>query len=262
MRGSLSTWREHTQTQGEHVDTTQNIPVPGGLRVIKSTTFLQRGHSANHCTTTLKSKQLSSQNWSCCRTAGTQLPFHFNQKHCVVRLIKWYRLGKKKRRKICVHVVSHWKISSFTQPYVAQVFLHSRCMDSDGWFELCSKRGIRPSAAPEHSSIKATPVAHLLQGALLWPPHVSSDNHQASTFFIINNKRVVEVSASGSEPSGLQRSNSCGIRLQRARPSRRNKVITMSPSCHGGYVVVRRVWSSMQTLFQGFRFVGFTLNRK
>lgn len=161
-----------------------------------------------------------------------------------------------------MHVVSHWKISSFTQPYVAQVFLHSRCMDSDGWFELCSKRGIMPSAAPEHSSIKATPVAHLLQGALLWPPHVSSDNHQASTFFIINNKRVVEVSASGSEPSGLQRSNSCGIRLQRARPSRRNKVITMSPSCHGGCVVVRRVWSSMQTLFQGFRFVGFTLNRK
>lgn len=148
--------------------------------------------------------------------------------------------------------------SSFTRSCVAQVFLHSGCIrqtiSSDGWFELCSKRGIMPSAAQEHSSIKATPVAHLLQGALLWPPHVSSDNHQASTFFIINNKRVVEVSASGSEPSGRQRSNSCGIRLQRARASRRNKLITMSPSCHGDCVAVGCVWSSVQMLFQGFKF--------
>lgn len=70
---------------------------------------------------------------------------------------------------------------------------------------------------------------------------MSSDNHQASTFFIINNKRAVEVSASGGEPSGPKPSNSWGIRLQRAGPSGRSAMITMSPSRHRGYVLVGRV---------------------
>lgn len=155
-----------------------------------------------------------------------------------------------------VYVVLHWKNNYFPQPLVSHVFLHSWCIwqtiNSDGWFELCSKRGVMPSAAEEHSSIKATSVAHLLQGALLWPPHMSSDNHQASTFFIINNKRVVEVSASGSEPSGPERSNNCGIRLQGARASGRNTVIMMSPSCHGGYVLVGCVLALTPDLVPAF----------
>lgn len=116
-----------------------------------------------------------------------------------------------------------------------------------------------PSAAEEHSSIKATSVAHLLQGALLRLPHVSSDNHQASTFFIINNKRVVEVSASGSEPSGPERSNSCGIRLQRARASGRTTMIIMSPSCHDGYVLVGHVLALTPDVVPSFKICWFCL---
>lgn len=52
---------------------------------------------------------------------------------------------------------------------VHRSFLHSsgadwQTINTDGWFELCTKRGIIPSAAEEHSSIKATPAARLLLG--------------------------------------------------------------------------------------------------
>lgn len=53
------------------------------------------------------------------------------------------------------------------------IFSCSWCLwqtiDGDGWFELCSKRAVTASAAEEHSSIKATSVAHLWQRLLYGP---------------------------------------------------------------------------------------------